>query len=84
MEKVKQEKLILKIELKKEKFKEKTTSLSKVDELNKLIQEENEIVEIIKVNEYNCTHILQSGINKGNCCKNKIYLNGLCKRHIKG
>jgi len=84
-EKAKQEKLIIKLEMKKEKKNlEKNFSLSKVEELNNLIQEENEIIELPVLNSNNCKHILKSGSNKGKCCNNKIFLKELCKRHYIG
>lgn len=84
-EKAKQEKLILKLEMKKEKSsKEKCLSLSKVEELNNMIEEENEIMQIPMNNVNYCNQILKFGPNKGNCCNNKIYSNGLCKRHYIG
>ena len=85
-EKEKQEKLILKLTFKnekKEKNKKVEKILSKVDELNNFIQEENKMVEISNssINSCACIHILKSGPNKGKTCNNKIFLNDFCKRH---
>jgi len=50
---------------------------SKMEELNAEIQEEN----VVLVATISCTQILKSGPNKGSPCSNKVFENGLCKRH---
>lgn len=80
------EKLLkLELKLKKEKKvnkenKENSNSLSKVDELNNMIQEENEIIQI---SLDTCICLLKTGPNKGKPCgSKKVYMNSLCKRHF--
>jgi hypothetical protein len=50
---------------------------SKMDELNAEIQEENVVLAVT----ITCNQILKSGPNKGSPCSNKVFENGLCKRH---
>jgi vacuolar-type H+-ATPase subunit I/STV1 len=84
-EELKEKKILLKLEMKKEIDKNKkkqnySNPLSKVDELNELILEENKIVEF-PLNT--CVCILKTGLNKGKPCGSKtIYMNSLCKRHF--
>ena len=53
------------------------SSKSKMEELNAEIQEENVVLALT----ITCTQILKSGPNKGSPCSNKVFENGLCKRH---
>lgn len=80
-----EKKILLKLELKKENNVNKVTKtnpLSKVYELNNMIQEENQIMEM-PLNT--CNSLLKTGPNKGNPCGcKKIYMNSLCKRHYIG
>jgi hypothetical protein len=75
----KAEKLLLKLEKKQNiKPKPKIKPKTKMEELNAEIQEENVILE----EKITCTQILKSGPNKGSPCANKVFENGLCKRHF--
>lgn len=79
--KAKTAKLLLKNQIKSNKpnkpNKPNNSNKSKMEELNEEIQEEN----IVLAQAITCTQILKSGPNKGSPCKNKVFENGLCRRH---
>jgi hypothetical protein len=53
-------------------------SLSKIHELTDKIEDENVILQ----NVGGCCEKMKYGQNKGNCCNQKIFEEGLCKRHF--
>ena len=63
--------------LDKKKQAKQSHSLSKIHELTDNIEDENMIVQ----NVDGCCEKMKSGQNKGNYCNQKIFEEGLCKRH---
>jgi hypothetical protein len=59
--------------------KSKNNMINKIEELNLDIQEENQVLTNI---DTGCMVILKSGPNKGNKCEQKVFENGICKRHF--
>jgi hypothetical protein len=81
-QKAKESKLLEKQKAKESKLLEK----QKAKETNAI---KNEVISDLNLhinknessNIITCKHILKTGKNKGNNCQNKIYSNGLCKKH---